>query len=187
MGTSYTLALFLGSWHGVICHRAEAPLCVSHSASEEAGRGTDPGQAGSTGVCQAPTRTVVVLYWIWKGIALLFVLYWGMLSYKDLLEMGTPDGLGTHAQPMPRVSIGRLVLPAMVAPFISLTFSTDLAFVWLPTQFLLGQILNASSHALTPWIRILVLLFWIYWLMYLSEHLRINAGMMQRCARYCML
>lgn len=51
-------------------------------------------------------------------LSLYFIAFhWGRPSSKTCLNVGTPDGMGTHSQLMPRVSVSLfLVLPATAAP-----------------------------------------------------------------------
>lgn len=118
-----------------------------------------------------PTRTPSNWHWhfnvallsyarVWRGIAFLF-----LYSIETCLNMGTPNGPGTHSQLMPTVSVGLLLTPsAMAAPSSpwpsQLVFTADLACFYLFfTQFLLGQNLTVSSPAFTPRIRILLSCF----------------------------
>lgn len=151
-------------------------LCVNHSAHEEAEEaacvcwigGEYWGPAGSPP--GLPAMGIDISVWLCCSLlgsegTLHFYLYFiafycGILSYTDLLEYGdtrqSGDSFSANAK-------GLAPSPFDAAwygsPFFSLTFPADLhwlAFVWFLTQFLLGQILNVSSHAFAPWIRILV-------------------------------
>lgn len=76
----------------------------------------------------------VVLYVGLKGhcysIGILLLFMEESYPIETCLNMGTPDGPGTHSQLMPRVSVGLLLVPSATgcrgSPFISLTFTADL-------------------------------------------------------------
>lgn len=103
------------------------------------------GQDGNPGVWLGPQQDsqqwaltfqcgFIVLYMCLKGhcvsIGILLLFMEESYPVETPLNMGTPDGLGTHSQLMPRVSVGLLSVPSVTGchggPFISLTFTADL-------------------------------------------------------------
>lgn len=106
---------------------------MNHSACEEAGEKACVcwTRAGHWGLPRSPQALpamgidisvgCVVLYLGLKGhcisICILLLCIEDSYAIEDCLNMGTPDGLGTHSQLMPRV-LARLLLvpPAAAAP-----------------------------------------------------------------------
>lgn len=115
---------------------------VCHSAGEE--EGMCAGSGGTTGVCLGPHQDsqqwaltfqcgFVCLCLDLKGhcisICILLLFIGGCSIIKTCLNMGTPDGMRTHSQLMPKVSVSLLlVLSAMAAlsPWPSQLTSTSL-------------------------------------------------------------